>query len=41
MNINKFENMIGRFRYISIIAVISAGLGSALMFVTGDVVSGS
>ena len=35
--IDKLAGILGRFRYISIIAVVSAGLSSALMFVIGAV----
>ena len=37
MNFDQIENMLGRLRYISIIAVVSSGFGSILMFVIGAV----
>lgn len=37
MEMGKFENIVSRVRYISIIAVIACGLGSLLMYVIGGV----
>jgi len=37
MNFNQIESIMGRMRYISIIAVVASGLGSVLMFLIGAV----
>ena len=34
MDASKIERMVGRLRYISIIAVIASGFGSLLMYMT-------